>query len=157
MINKEVPLKRDQLFWDNFFIGIALRTAELSKDPDRKVGAVLVTPNRRQLSLGYNGLPADIPDMPSLLQDRQAKQPLMVHAERNCLEQAPFNPRGCTLYVVRFPCTECADLIAKSGVARLVGPVPDFNHPRWGASWRRAVEILEGAKVAFDLRKGYSL
>ena len=153
----ERPIVRPAGEWDAFFIDLAVRTAGLSKDPDRKVGAVLVTPDRRQLSLGFNGLPAGTPDLPSLLHDREAKQAVMVHAERNCLEQAPFNPRGCTLYVVRFPCEACARLIAAAGVARLVAPIPDFAHPRWGESWRRSAEVLEGAKVDFDLRRGDTL
>jgi dCMP deaminase len=110
----------------------------MSKDPDRKVGAVLVTADRRQLSLGFNGLPPGMPDDLDLLMDKQRKLAVMVHAEDNCLRQAPFKALGCTLYCTRFPCEVCAAKIAAAGVARVVAPRPDFNHERWGNSWREA-------------------
>lgn len=138
----EAPIKRTQAFWDKFFIDLAQRTAELSKDPNRQVGAVLVSPDRRQVSFGYNGLPADCPDLPSILNDKQAKQPLMVHAEDNCLKQSPFSAAGCTLYVTRFPCDKCAALIAAAKVARVVAPMPDYAHVRWGVSWLEAATVL---------------
>ena len=43
----EAPIKRTQDDWDRFFYGMAELSASMSKDPDRKVGAVLVTPDRR--------------------------------------------------------------------------------------------------------------
>ena len=100
----EAPIKRTQGYWDLFFLGLAGQAARLSKDPDRQVGAVLASADRRQVSFGYNGFPEDVPDLPSLLGDREYKNAHMRHAEDNCLRQAPFNPRGCSLYVTRFPC-----------------------------------------------------
>jgi dCMP deaminase len=138
----EQPIKRSALEWDVFFYSIAEKVATLSKDPARKVGALLVAPDRRQLSMGYNGLPSIILDLPSLLEDKERKQGLMVHAEDNCLHQAPFDTAGCCLYVTRFPCHICAALIVAKQVARLVVPPPDFNHPRWGYSWDEANHLF---------------
>ncbi len=137
------PYKRPQADWDRFHMDLAERVAQLSKDPDRKVGAVLVTPDRRQLSIGYNGFPAGTYDSPAHLKDRHFKLALMVHAEENCLHQAPFNPAGCSLFVTRFPCSDCADRILAAGVHRLVAPLPDLAHIRWGESWRLATEKLK--------------
>ncbi len=145
---KEAPIKRDPADWDRFFFGLAIDAADLSKDPDRKVGAALVTPDRRQLSIGYNGFPPELEDLPSLLNDRAFKNAHMVHAEDNCLRQAPFNPRGCFLYVTRFPCLPCADKVVAAGVVRLVAPKPDFGHLRWGQSWALAWERMSDAGVA---------
>ena len=139
----EAPIQRPQSYWDAFFLDLARQVALCSKDPDRKVGAVLASADRRQVSFGYNGFPEDVPDLPSLLADRDFKNSNMRHAEDNCLRQAPFNPRGCSLYVTRYPCLPCATKIAEAGVARLVVPErPDFGHARWGQSWVQAEGLL---------------
>ena len=146
-VMEEQPIKRSPEEWDHFFLRWAAEVAELSKDPDRKVGAFLVAPGRRQFSMGYNGFPADLEDLPSLLADRDFKRLNMVHAEANCLKQAPFSPVGSTIYVTRFPCLECAKQIAWAGVHRVVAPAPDFAHPRWGHSWGEAQKVLSSHKV----------
>ena len=48
--------------WDKRFLNIAKEVSAWSKDPDAKVGAVIVSKSRRILSIGYNGLPAAMPD-----------------------------------------------------------------------------------------------
>lgn len=138
----EAPIKRTILEWDTFFYMMAVHAATMSKDPDRKVGAVLVSPDRRQVSPGYNGFPPEVPDLPSSLADKDFKLAHMVHAERNCLEQAPFKAEGCSLYVTRFPCYSCAERIIGKGVYRVIAPRPDFEHHRWGRSWRLARGLL---------------
>lgn len=140
--------KRPEADWHRFFMDLAVRTAQMSKDPDRKVGAVLVSPDRRQLSVGYNGFPASVPDNPGWLEDKERKLKHMVHAEPNCLRQAPFSPIGCTLYVTRFPCYDCAaEHILFYGVKHVVAPRPDFGHLRWGESWIHAQARLQAAGV----------
>lgn len=143
------PIKRSQSDWDLFFLEMAGNVARLSKDPERKVGAVIVTPDRRQVSFGYNGFPAEIEDRPSLLADRDFRLANVVHAERNALLQCPFGPRGCTLYVTRFPCLECSTMVVQRGIMRVVAPEPDLGHRRWGESWRKAREqmILAGVQL----------
>lgn len=136
---RTAPVKRTPSDWDLFYYGMAQLVQTRSKDPERRVGAVLVTGNRRQLSIGYNGLPGGVPDDPRVLLNRQEKLRLMVHAERNCLQQAPFAPRGTSLYTTRFPCAECADLVIAAKVARVVAPRFDHEHPRWGTSWLQAL------------------
>jgi dCMP deaminase len=139
--------KRPPAEWRAFFMDLAERVALLSKDPRRKVGAVLVTQDRRQLSFGYNGLPAGIPDTPAHLEDRQFKLAHTVHAEDNCIGQAPFSTVGCSLYLTRFPCQKCAQKIADAGVAEVVAPIPDLSHPRWGVSWREATNLLARYRI----------
>ncbi|URA07028.1 hypothetical protein P9A47_gp60 [Xanthomonas phage Elanor] len=143
----EAPIKRTIQDWDEFFYGMAVLAASMSKDPDRKVGAVLVSPDRRQVSPGFNGFPPGIPDIPSLLADRDFKLANMVHAEDNCLRQSPFSTEGCTVYVTRFPCLQCAFKLRDAKVHRLVAPKPDLGHVRWGSSWAMATGILTRAGV----------
>lgn len=145
------PIKHDRFAWDECFLRFADQASTMSKDPDRHVGAVLVTPDRRQLSIGYNGFPPEVPDMPDLLNNRAFKLANMVHAEDNCLRQAPFRSAGCTMYITRFPCDVCAGKLVDAGVARVVAPKPELGHRRWGSSWRQALDHLQanGVEVTF--------
>jgi methionyl aminopeptidase len=52
--------KSQTLNWDEYFILLASLTACRSKDPNTKVGAVIVDMNHRILSTGYNGFPNSI-------------------------------------------------------------------------------------------------
>lgn len=124
--------------WDSLFYGIALRVAEQSKDR-RKVGAVLVTADRRQLTFGYNGFPTDIPDSAENLANAELRAAKMQHAEDNALRQAPVGLRWATAYVTRFPCRECANKLILARISRIVAPTPDFGHPRWGSAWAAAM------------------
>jgi dCMP deaminase len=124
--------------------------AAWSKDPDRKVGAVLVSADRRRIAVGYNGFPRGIDDSQERLGDRELKNALTVHAERNVLDNASFERAGCTLYVTRFPCVECAKGIIQCGLRVVVAPKPDLSHPRWGENWGLAASLLTEAGV--DLR-----
>jgi dCMP deaminase len=134
--------------WDERFYGMAQYVAErFSKDPQRKVGAVLVSPDRRQTQVGYNGFPTGTPDVKAHLLDETTRQNLMVHAELNAVTQARFEVRGSTLYVTKFPCNVCAGVIANMGVARVVAPRPNYGSSQWGLRYRAAWQILQAAKV----------
>ena len=54
--------RNDYISWDEYFMGIALLTAMRSKDPNSQVGACIVSPENKILSLGYNGMPIGCPD-----------------------------------------------------------------------------------------------
>lgn len=136
--------------WDKAFFRMAQASGSLSKDPDRKVGAFLVSHSRRLTAMGYNGFPAFIEDTPERLYDREFKLKHTVHAEANALTHAMFDPGGATLYVTRFPCDQCAARLAAAGVDRVVAPAPDLRHPRWGESWDRALKTFQKAGVVVD-------
>jgi dCMP deaminase len=131
--------------WDKRFVEMAHLVSGWSKDPDRKNGAVLVTPDFRKFSVGFNGLPRGLADSPERLGDRELKNQMMVHAELNAIFNAGFDPAGCWLYVTRFPCHACAQGIIQTRVAVLVTPAPDYDHPRWGASWALSNAMLKEA------------
>ena len=44
--------RTDYINWDEYFMGIALLTAMRSKDPSSQVGACIVSPENKILSLG---------------------------------------------------------------------------------------------------------
>lgn len=128
--------------WDQRLYGLAELAASWSKDPKRKVGSSVVTADRLQFSLGYNGFPRGTPDTKQHLMDDEIRQMLMVHGEINAIINAPFATSGCTLYATKFPCHVCAGIIANSRIIRLVCPAPDFDHPRWGPSYKTAWDVL---------------
>lgn len=137
--------------WDGYYLSIAEVVADGSKDPNRKVGAIVVSPDRRQVSFGYNGFPAGMPDLKSALADNDIKQAHMVHAEDNAIRQCPFPTKGCTLYITRFPCIHCAEKIVAAGIARVVAEKPDFEHPRWGKSWEAALDLMASKGIQVSL------
>ena len=49
--------REDYISWDEYFMGIAMLSAMRSKDNNSQVGACIVSPENKILSLGYNGMP----------------------------------------------------------------------------------------------------
>lgn len=133
--------------WDTRFVEMADLVATWSKDPDRRVGSVIVSDDMRKISVGFNGFPRGIADTEERLSDRDIKLKLMVHAERNALDNADFPLSGCTIYVTTFPCAECAKGIIQKGIRRVVAPIPDYSNIRWGNEWLSACRLLHEAKV----------
>ena len=54
--------RQDYISWDEYFMGIALLSAQRSKDSNTQVGACIVTNDNKILSLGYNGMPIGCDD-----------------------------------------------------------------------------------------------
>ena len=50
-------MRKDVLSWDQYFMGMAHLSAMRSKDPNTRVGACIVNPQKRVVGLGYNGFP----------------------------------------------------------------------------------------------------
>lgn len=92
-----------------------------SKDPNTKVGCVVVDPmTNRVVSMGYNGFPALFDDSPELYADRQYKLSRVIHAEMNAIIHSPTSVRGCNLYVSPLaPCPECAKNIIAAGIGQV--------------------------------------
>lgn len=109
--------------WDQRFLDLSTHVAGWSKDPSTKVGSVVISPDRRVLSMGYNGFPRGVQDLAERLNDRQAKYALVAHAERNALDNSDTSLRGCTLYVTLQPCSECTKSIIQKGIKRVVSMV----------------------------------
>ena len=120
-------MKREgYISWDEYFMGVALLTAERSKDPNTQVGACIVDPNNRIMSTGYNGFPqgCDDDEFPWAREGTsrtETKYPFVVHAELNAILNARGkNLTGCRIYVDLFPCNECAKAIIQSGIREVV-------------------------------------
>jgi dCMP deaminase len=111
--------------WDEYFMGIALLSAQRSKDPSTQVGACIVNQDRKIVGVGYNGFPKGCDD-DVLPWDREGpfletKYPFVCHAELNAiLNSISRDLNGCTIYVALFPCNECAKAIIQSGIRTIM-------------------------------------
>ena len=118
--------RTDYISWDEYFMGIAMLSAERSKDNNTQVGACIVNRENKIVSVGYNGMPTGCSDdeMPwerSAESALDTKYPFVCHAELNAILNCNIgNLSGCTLYVTLFPCNECAKAIIQSGIKRVV-------------------------------------
>lgn len=111
--------------WNQYFMALALLSAQRSKDPNTKVGACIVTPENKIVGIGYNGMPIGLDDsiMPwerSAESQLDTKYPYVCHAELNAILNSIKDISGCTLYVTLYPCNECAKAIIQSGIKKLV-------------------------------------
>ena len=52
--------RENYINWDEYFMGIALLSAQRSKDPNSQVGACIVSQDNKILSIGYNGFPVRV-------------------------------------------------------------------------------------------------
>ncbi|KAI5417291.1 uncharacterized protein LOC127074070 [Lathyrus oleraceus] len=123
------PSKRKEyLSWDDYFMAIAFLSAERSKDPNRQVGACLVSQDGIILGIGYNGFPRGCSDdkLPWAKKSKtgnplDTKYPYVCHAEVNAiLNTNHASAAGQRLYVTMFPCNECAKIIIQSGVSEII-------------------------------------
>lgn len=108
-----------QMKLDSAFMTMAYTIASLSKDPSRKVGAVLVSADGRKFSVGYNGFPIGVDESPEKW-ERPMKYEYVQHAELNAITNCPWDITGSTLFVTLQPCHRCLGSIINAGVARVV-------------------------------------
>lgn len=138
--------------WSDRFLALAEHIAEWSQDPSTKVGAVIVDSQKRVVSMGYNGFPRGIKDLPERYKNRETKHLFVCHAERNAIDNAPRSVEGCTIYVPLLPCNECAKSIIQSGIKKVVTYQPTredkFNWDITRLMFQEAgISLYEGKKV----------
>jgi dCMP deaminase len=137
--------------WDRRFLELADQIATWSKDPNRGVGAVIVSGAKQIVATGFNGLPRGVRDLPERL-ERPAKYDYVCHAELNAIIQCARNgvsPVGCTIYTSFSPCVQCTLAIVQSGVARVVTYQTGDGDAHWLESFEKARAIMREAGVAY--------
>lgn len=128
--------------WDERFMAMAQLAASWSKDARKQVGAVIVSPDCRHISVGYNGLPAGFEEgVGEFVMDRDTKNRYSLHAEENAIANAAQDVRAWTLYVTAAPCLRCALAIHRAGIHRLVTP-PIDEGSQWAADQKEAEGFL---------------
>lgn len=126
--------------WDEYFMGMAHSAAAKSKHPAVKVGAVIVCPQNRIVSIGYNGSAAGAQDRFDL---PGSKVSTTIHAEENAVLFAARNIHGYTMYVTHHPCAGCMARIAQAGIKQIVIPAENYIGSEWDESSRVAAELAE--------------
>jgi Deoxycytidylate deaminase len=117
--------REDYITWDEYFMGVAILSGMRSKDPSTQVGACIVSEDNKILSMGYNGLPMGCSD-DEFPWGRDGK-PLdnkylyVAHSELNAiLNYRGGSLDGAKIYVLLFPCNECAKAIIQSGIKTII-------------------------------------
>lgn len=117
--------REDYINWDEYFMGIALLSAQRSKDPSTQVGACIVNNDNKIISVGYNGAPIGYDDDKYMNWCREGdflntKYAYVCHGELNAILNSPAPVNGCKIYVALFPCNECAKAIIQSGIKEII-------------------------------------
>jgi dCMP deaminase len=139
--------------WDIRFMTLSHLLAGWSKERGRRVGAVIVGPDKEIRSTGFNGFPRGVDDE---IEDRYsretgAKYLWSSHAERNAIYNAArigVSIKGCAIYIPWFPCVECAKAIIQSGITHVIAYEPDFDDIKWGSEFLLVVEMLNESGVS---------
>ena len=128
--------------WDEYYLAIAKVVSTRADCRRRQHGAVIVSPDHRPVSFGYNGAPAGEPGclegacVRGLLQYEElaslaggyddpgsAGYCISIHAEANAIVLAGRDRcKGSTIYVTGEPCHGCTKLIKAAGITRVVYP-----------------------------------
>ena len=122
--------------------------ARRSKDPNHRVGAIILRPDGTLVSGGYNGFPRGVDDAPALYADKPTKRRRIQHAERNAINFARESLEGCTIYISPLsPCSQCAGSIINAGLKRVVARVTPGAAAHWQDSFAEAADMLAEAGV----------
>lgn len=95
---------------------LAHTAARRSPDPYVTVGAAAFRLDRSTVSTGYNG---SLPGVEIDWSDRDARRPLVVHAEMNCLKYARLG-EPYYLYITLSPCLACLSKASHHGVKEII-------------------------------------
>ena len=156
--------RKDYISWNEYFMGVAMLSAQRSKDPNSQVGCCIVSDKHKILSMGYNGFPNGISD-DEFPWDRNGDQLdtkylYVCHSELNAILNTNSDLKNSTLYVTMFPCNECTKAIIQKGVKRIVYLEDKYpDSPSTIASKRMLNKVgiivekyeINGKKIVLDL------
>ncbi|EZA47341.1 deoxycytidylate deaminase isoform X2 [Ooceraea biroi] len=139
-------------YWDEHFMTVAALSMTCTNG-DPKVGACVVDDNRRIVSIGYNEMSRgcsddEFPWNPNPINPWDYRGFYVCHAELTAIIDAmrtSIDLNKCTIYTTLFPCNECAKLIIRSGIRRVIYATAKYPETRT-ESMRR---IFNAAGVTF--------
>lgn len=123
--------------FEDYFLDIAKAVAGRADCSRRKVGAILVRPDKSLASTGYNGsepggpsclkgeCPRAASGVPGIVTSYAPGSPgfcVALHAESNCLAFAREDTAGYTMYLTCVPCDWCLRTIKAHRLAAVVWP-----------------------------------
>ena len=143
--------------WNDYFVSLLGPIAAKSKDTSRKIGCIIVGPDKEIRSTGFNGLPRGCNDTLPERYERPEKYFWFEHAERNAIYNAARHGaslEGCTAYVNMPPCMDCARGIVQSGITKVVSPAPPLDDPRYAEDFRRIEQMFYEGGVQWSRLHG---
>ena len=113
--------------WTEYFMCSAQMAATRSNCMKREVGAAVVSPENRLISIGYNGTPRNVKNCDEggckrcnegvARQGSSLSECLCLHAEENAIADAGYaRTKGATIYTTTFPCLTCFKRIINAGI-----------------------------------------
>ncbi|HEY1096850.1 MAG TPA: deaminase [Alphaproteobacteria bacterium] len=124
--------------WHSRFLELAAHVAQWSRDPSKKVGAVIVRPDKTIASLGFNGFARGVIDAPERYADKALKNEMVVHAEMNAILHAREPLHDYTLYVWPYhPCSRCAATIIQSGIKTI------YSFAGETENWKATIDLAQ--------------
>ena len=116
----------DRLSWDEYFMLMAEFVANRSTCTRRQVGCVIVSPENRILTTGYNGAPSGVRhclDVGCPRENYPSGLALHLcvgtHAEANAIANAArhgIQLKNATAYCTILPCQECLKSLINAGI-----------------------------------------
>lgn len=145
---------KENMSWEEFFIGMCIYVSQKSKDRSTKLGAIIVGEDHSILSTGFNGFPRGVDDQNEEYHQRPTKYYTTEHAERNAIFNAAYHGvklSGSTMYMPIYPtpCCDCTRAIIQSGITRIVGTSVKFagKGQFWKENLEYAERMLDEAKI----------
>jgi len=151
----ETPADRKAERWRRRFMALCDHISAWTEDRDFRVGAVIVGPDLEIRSTGFNGLPRGIRADDESRFDRASGEKFFwfEHAERNAIYNAARTGttlQGCTIYVNRFPCADCARAIIQSGLSAVCCPDKPAHDGKLDHSFDVSERLLAEAGVHLE-------
>ncbi len=110
--------------WDIYFDGIACEVAKKSKDPQTKLGCVIISRDHSIITTGFNGFCRGvIESIPERWSEREIKYKFVEHAERNAIYNHARHGGAALFdsiaYIPVYPCIDCAKGLIQSGIRQV--------------------------------------
>ncbi|HVY54068.1 MAG TPA: deaminase [Gammaproteobacteria bacterium] len=144
---------------DQHFLALAYEYArDYSPDPRTQNGAVIVNPESMEIiGKGANRFPNGVKELPERLEPAYKKS-YLEHAERDAIFSAirqGNNPKGCTMYVPWFACSDCAKAIIGAGIVKVVGHLaPCSASTAWSDTIAIGLRMFEEAGIQYSYYDG---
>jgi len=139
--------------WSEYYLRIADQVSKRSKDPNTKVGAIIVAAEGTSFSIGYNGFPRGVRDYEDRWK-RPLKYTYVTHAEKNAILNSDLktvrnSPDSC-IYITHYPCSSCVKDIIQAGIKRIVTGGKEFNS---SSEMDRNIvsEMLKEANISYQI------
>jgi len=132
------------------FMLIAQAVGAMSKNPKRKIGAIILSPDMCIVSTGYNDPPRGVYDN-AYRYGEPYKQFYMSHAEENAIAQAArigHATQNCYMLITEsMPCARCSRLIVQAGIVQVYYPQFFPVSEKWKLDFECSKAILNEAGV----------